>query len=38
MDFIVSLLCQLEEPCVSSQSAVSWGYFDVENMKWELDL
>ena len=39
MDFIVSsLLCQLEEPCMSSQSAVSWGYFDVENMKWELDL
>ena len=38
MDFIVCLLCQLEEPCMSSQNAVSWGYFDVENMKWELDL
>lgn len=38
MDLIVCLLCQLEEPCMSSQNAVSWGYFDVENMKWELDL
>lgn len=38
MDFIVCLLCQMDKPLMSSQNAVSWGYFDVDNMTWELDL
>lgn len=38
MDFIVCLLCQMDKPCMSSQNAVSWGYFDVNNMNWELEL
>ena len=32
------ILCQMDKPCMSSQNAVSWGYFDVDNMTWELDL
>lgn len=38
MDFVVSMLCQMNKPCMSSQNAVSWGYFDVDNMTWELNL
>ena len=38
MDFVVCILCQMDKPCMSSQNAVSWGYFDVDNMTWELDL
>lgn len=38
MDFIVCVLCQMDKPCMSSHNAVSWGYFDVNNMTWELDL
>ena len=38
MDFIVCIFCQSDKPCMSSQSASSWGYFDVDKMTWELDL
>ena len=38
MDFIVCVLCQMNKPCMSSHNAVSWGYFDVHNMTWELDM
>lgn len=38
MDFIVCMLCQMHKPCMSSQNAASWGYFNVDNMAWELDL
>lgn len=38
MDFIVCILCQSDKPCMSSQSAASWGYFNVDNMTWELEI
>lgn len=38
MDFIVCVLCQMVKPGMSLHNAVSWGYFDVNNMTWELDL
>lgn len=39
MDFVVCMLCGImDKPSMSSQNAVSWGYFDAENMTWELDL
>ena len=38
MDFIVCVLCQRDKPCMSVHNAVSWGYFHVDNMTWELDV
>ena len=38
MDFIVCVLCQMDKPFMSSHNAVSWGYFHVNNMTWELDV
>ena len=37
MDFIVCVLCQMDRPFMSVHNAVSWGYFDVHNMTWELE-
>ena len=38
MDFVVCMLCGLQNPVMSTHNAVSWGYFDVESMNWEYDV
>jgi len=38
MDFIVCVLCQMDKPFMSPHNAVSWGYFNVHNMMWELEI
>lgn len=38
MDYFVCVFCEMRKPCMSSHNAVSWGYFDVSNMAWELDM
>lgn len=38
MDYFVCVFCEKRKPCMSSHNAVSWGYFDVSNMAWELDM
>ena len=38
MDFLVSMLCNLEKPKMSYQIAASWGYFDTKINLWDYDL
>ncbi|XP_059483457.1 sedoheptulokinase-like [Neocloeon triangulifer] len=38
MDLIVAMLCQLEEPVMSSQNAASWGYFNSVTGEWNKQL
>lgn len=33
-DFLVAILCDLEVPKMSPQSAASWGYFNTELNEW----
>ena len=37
MDFLVYLLCRLNDVVMSSQNAYSWGYFDSTKSQWKLD-
>lgn len=37
-DLLVTVLCDLEEPLMSSHNAASWGYFDPVTASWNTDL
>lgn len=37
-DLLVTVLCDLEEPLMSSHNAASWGYFDPVTGQWNTDL
>lgn len=37
-DLIVSLLCNRAKPIMSTHNAASWGYFDVTDCSWNLDV
>ena len=37
-DFLVAMLCGLDNPVMSPHNATSWGYFDVDTNMWETDL
>ncbi|CAG2162519.1 unnamed protein product, partial [Oppiella nova] len=34
MDYVVAVLCHLKRPLMSSQNAMSWGYFDPIGHSW----
>lgn len=38
MDYLVSLLCGLEKPVMTPQTAASWGYFNTENKSWNTSI
>ena len=38
MDLVVWLLCSPEKTQMSAQNATSWGYFDMKQMQWEIDV
>lgn len=37
-DLIVTTLCNLQTPIMSTQNAASWGYFDVTDCSWNTDV
>lgn len=37
-DFVVTMLCDLDEPVMSEQNAASWGYFDCATKQWNKNL
>lgn len=37
-DLIVSVLCNQRKPVMSTHNAASWGYFDVTNCLWNVDI
>lgn len=37
-DLIVSVLCNQRKPVMSTHNAASWGYFDVTNCSWNVDI
>lgn len=37
-DLVVAMLCGLERPVMSTQTAASWGYFDTVAGQWNTDL
>ncbi|ODN00013.1 Sedoheptulokinase [Orchesella cincta] len=37
-DFLVAMLCDLDEPVMSVQNAASWGYFNTEKKEWNKDI
>lgn len=37
-DLIVTVLCNHEQPVMSTQNAASWGYFDVAKCSWNIDV
>lgn len=37
-DFVVAMLCDLENPIISDQNAASWGYFNTETNEWNIDI
>lgn len=37
MDFVVSCMCDLDEPAMDPTNASSWGFFDSENYDWHRD-
>ncbi|XP_060529339.1 sedoheptulokinase-like [Cylas formicarius] len=38
MDFVISVLCNLEKPVTSNQNAASWGYFNCSTNEWNIDI
>ncbi|CAL8110072.1 unnamed protein product [Orchesella dallaii] len=37
-DFLVAMLCDLDEPVMSVQNAASWGYFNTDKKEWNKDI
>lgn len=37
-DLIVTVLCNNRQPVMSTHNAASWGYFDVVNCSWNVDI
>ncbi|XP_050437209.1 sedoheptulokinase-like isoform X2 [Adelges cooleyi] len=37
-DLIVSILCNREDSIMSTHNAASWGYFDVKNNAWNINI
>ncbi|CAK1587129.1 unnamed protein product [Parnassius mnemosyne] len=37
-DFVVAMLCNLENPIMSNQNAASWGYYNTEKNEWNYDI
>ncbi|XP_037666556.1 transient receptor potential cation channel subfamily V member 1 isoform X4 [Choloepus didactylus] len=37
-DYVVAMLCGLQRPLMSDQNAVSWGYFNTQSQRWNLDI
>ena len=37
-DFVVALLCDLDQPVMSPQNAASWGYFNSVTNTWNVDM
>lgn len=37
-DFVTSMLCDLDTPKMSTQSAASWGYFNTETNQWNREI
>ncbi|XP_050028579.2 sedoheptulokinase-like isoform X1 [Dermacentor andersoni] len=37
-DLVVAMLCGLDRPVMSTQTAASWGYFDTVDGQWNTDL
>ncbi|KAL3858453.1 hypothetical protein ACJMK2_013043 [Sinanodonta woodiana] len=38
MDFLVTILCGLDRPAMSSQISASWGYFNTTTRSWNSDI
>lgn len=38
MDYFVCVFCEMRKFCMFLYNVVSWGYFDLSNMVWELDM
>lgn len=36
-DYVVAMICGLDKPVMSVQSAASWGYYNTVNDQWNLD-
>lgn len=36
-DLVTAMLCGLDRPAMSVQTAASWGYVDAASASWELD-
>ncbi|MCL4136925.1 UNVERIFIED_CONTAM: hypothetical protein GTU68_040193 [Idotea baltica] len=36
-DFLVAMICGLDKPIMSVQTAASWGYLDTEKQEWNKD-
>ncbi|CAG4960082.1 unnamed protein product [Parnassius apollo] len=37
-DFVVAMLCNLENPIMSNQNAASWGYYNTEKNEWNYNI
>uniref|UniRef100_A0A8C4STC3 Sedoheptulokinase n=1 Tax=Erpetoichthys calabaricus TaxID=27687 RepID=A0A8C4STC3_ERPCA len=37
-DYVVAMLCNQERPLMSVQNAASWGYFNTQKRKWNLEI
>ncbi|XP_039612479.1 sedoheptulokinase [Polypterus senegalus] len=37
-DYLVAMLCNQERPLMSVQNAASWGYFNTQKRKWNLEI
>lgn len=37
-DYIVSMLCALDKPVMSTQNAASWGYFNTVDSQWNKEM
>nr|XP_039247948.1 sedoheptulokinase-like isoform X1 [Styela clava] len=38
MDYVIASLCKLRKPIMSTQNAMSWGYYNFIDRKWNLKL
>ncbi|XP_074641143.1 sedoheptulokinase-like [Tubulanus polymorphus] len=36
-DYVVAMLCNLDKPAMSVQTAASWGFFDTVTKSWNMD-
>ena len=38
MDYLVTVLCGLDQPVMSEHIAASWGYYNTETRSWNLEM
>lgn len=37
-DYVVSMLCGLDESVMTPQNAASWGFFNTSTDQWNIDM